>query len=539
MELASNSRAKKTFFISYSNISSPGENNNKGEIEEYHNQWGAIIDDIIDMSESKQLQSNLLFWYAVILMMRFFKSFQGQPRLAQISKTMATALTDIVHWLIIFVVIFLNFSIGGHILFGSTLREWSTLWYAINTTFKALMGDFDFSAMYDVAPLTASIWFWSFMIVTVFILLNLLMAIIFDHYMILKDKCGTTMGLGTQIAMWYQETEWNFDWYLQRRHYVKIGVLDRKEARGKVKNIEELYEDFEIEAGQGLQYARKTILEQKIERREAEREAFEKRGVATGGSSPGGKNGGKRNSDLMSRKERRASLTSGRGSVDDAFAGSDTGSFKVDAGGNRRKSSDQLEKERMWDLSDPTLSKNDSIRELVDAEDLEDMGMEARFARHLLVGCQHHLKAETDYQETRKNEMQALVTTSEKNIASVDEKCGHLEETLNTVMKGVLENCTELEMAVHETLAEMVQTQSRVGIMPVKGGAQTAFVAPGAVTGQGFRQTGGGSPGSPNGKSGTQKLQSSMTKVGTHSKKNVEIQVSLLPYEKHCSHITI
>ena len=67
--------------------------------------------------------------------------------------------------------------------------------------------------------------------------------------------------------------------------------------------------------------------------------------------------------------------------------------------------------------------------------------------------------------------MQALVTSAERNISCVDEKCAHLEDTLNTVMKSVLENCTELEMVVHETLQEMVSTQSRVGIMPVKGGA--------------------------------------------------------------------
>ncbi len=110
--------------------------------------------------------------------------------------------------------------------------------------------------------------------------------------------------------------------------------------------------------------------------------------------------------------------------------------------------------------------------------------------------------------------MQALVTTSEANIAAVDEKCGHLEETLNVVMKGVLENCTELEMAVHETLAEMVATQSRVGIMPVKGGASTAFVAPGAVGGVGInpKMTGGGgggsSPQSPSGGNALAKMRS-------------------------------
>jgi len=155
-------------------------------------------------------------------------------------------------------------------------------------------------------------------------------------------------------------------------------------------------------------------------------------------------------------------------------------------------------------LVDPSLSKNDSLRELVDAEDLEEMGMEPRYARHLMIGCQQHILGEMDYQETRKNEMQALVTSSEANIASVDEKCGHLEDTLNGVMKGVLENCTELERMVHETLQEMLATQSRVGLMPVKGGAQTAFTAPGSVS-----KSPGGSRASPMGSPNGQSLRAS------------------------------
>lgn len=236
-----------------------GENTEGGKWEEYQLWWGAIIDKIDMMAEQKGYQQLAIFIYAVILMLRFFKSFQGQPRLAQISKTMFTWLWDIVHWLIIFVVIFLNFAIGGHILFGSMLKEWSTIWYAINTSFKALMGDFDFSWMYDVWPITATIWFWAFMIITVFILLNLLLWIIFDHYMMIKDKWGKSVGLGAQIGQWLGEQEWNLDWYLQRRRYQRLGIVEDKSM--SVKDIEQLYEDFEIEGGEGLKYGRKTILQ--------------------------------------------------------------------------------------------------------------------------------------------------------------------------------------------------------------------------------------------------------------------------------------
>ena len=74
-------------------------------------------------------------------------------------------------------------------------------------------------------------------------------------------------------------------------------------------------------------------------------------------------------------------------------------------------------------------------------------------------------------------------------------------------MKGVMENAGDLERIIHETLQEMVKTQQRVGLMPVKGGAATAFVAPGSIA----KSPQGGSPASPNATS--KKPQTSRTRT--------------------------
>ncbi len=173
--------------------------------------------------------------------------------------------------------VFFNFAFGGHALFGAFLDSYSTPNKAINTSFLALLGDFNYTEMLEVAPITASLWFWSFMIFTSFILLNLLIAIIFDHYMVVRDEVGETKGLGTQSIQFIGELNWNLDWYLQRRKYLKVGILNPEaEKLFGTKSVEDLYDEFVQESGEGLKYGRQTILTAKKAKRVAEREALEK-----------------------------------------------------------------------------------------------------------------------------------------------------------------------------------------------------------------------------------------------------------------------
>ena len=49
------------------------------------------------------------------------------------------------------------------------------------TAFICLMGDFDFPALYFVDPISSIIWFWSFNILVLLVMLNMLLAIVMDE----------------------------------------------------------------------------------------------------------------------------------------------------------------------------------------------------------------------------------------------------------------------------------------------------------------------------------------------------------------------
>ena len=177
----------------------------------------------------------------------------------------------------IFFTTFFNFALGAHGLFGSLLESYSTPWLSINTAFNSLVGEFNYGEMYELAPVTSSLWFWTFMIAHVFILLNLLTAIILDHYLRSKDEVGETQGLYTQVSRFVGEINWQVDWLMQRHSYLKQGILNPKTnnlVKG-VKTIEELYEEFAQEQGGTLVYGRQHMLDAKKEKRLTAREALE------------------------------------------------------------------------------------------------------------------------------------------------------------------------------------------------------------------------------------------------------------------------
>jgi hypothetical protein len=161
--------------------------------------WTAILADMLDAIFLYRYHRMGCFWYSMLLLMYWVQSFAQQPRLAVILQTLILAGQDILHFLLIFVVIFFNFVVGGHILFGTKLPEWSTLLLSVSATFRALMGSFDYAALYRIAPVAASCWFWLFIVTMSLLLFNLLIAILLEHYQTMCKRTGYTNSLFQQL----------------------------------------------------------------------------------------------------------------------------------------------------------------------------------------------------------------------------------------------------------------------------------------------------------------------------------------------------
>jgi len=144
-----------------------------------------------DIVQSQRSFRNMLSLYPFVIVLRFFKAFNAQPRLAMVTKTLQTASTEIIHFGVVFGIVFLIYTISGMILFGQEMLEFANLGRAWITVFRCLLGDFDWEAMTSVGRPQAGVWFVTFMVLVNLIMLNMLLAIVMDVYTEVKGSVGS------------------------------------------------------------------------------------------------------------------------------------------------------------------------------------------------------------------------------------------------------------------------------------------------------------------------------------------------------------
>lgn len=91
--------------------------------------WGSMLKLHIDA----EVLSNMGMWfrllqanYTMIILMRFFKAFKGQARLAIVTNTIVHASSDLFHFVIVFLSAFLTYTFAGTVLFGRRIQGFST-----------------------------------------------------------------------------------------------------------------------------------------------------------------------------------------------------------------------------------------------------------------------------------------------------------------------------------------------------------------------------------------------------------------------------
>ena len=144
------------------------------------------LDEIHELAMNIALQDRwmqwLNFWYMMMLLVKCGEDLPVSPRLMVFVHTLREASGSIFYFVIFFFIVFSNFAMGAHFLFGHILYEWSADALPFVSTFRVLMGDFDFMAMYAIAPVSSMIWFSLFAVFVYLILVNLFISIVSESY---------------------------------------------------------------------------------------------------------------------------------------------------------------------------------------------------------------------------------------------------------------------------------------------------------------------------------------------------------------------
>lgn len=144
--------------------------------------------------------------FTLVLVARLFKSFNAQPRLAVLVRTMSRAANDLFHFGLVFFATLLSFTMIANALFARDIIKFRTFGRSFASCFEILLGEFDLSELQQAGRALATFWFISFQVCMALVMLNMLLAIVFDIYSEVKGETKELESIQTQVSkLW---TRW-------------------------------------------------------------------------------------------------------------------------------------------------------------------------------------------------------------------------------------------------------------------------------------------------------------------------------------------
>jgi hypothetical protein len=118
----------------------------------------------------------------VITFLKLLKFVRLNDRLNILTRTLEACSQNILGVLILFVLVIFAYSITGCTLFGGGLADYRNISTAFSTCMRTVIGQFDYKSMKDENRSVAFIYFWTFVVLANFVLLNFIIAVISEGF---------------------------------------------------------------------------------------------------------------------------------------------------------------------------------------------------------------------------------------------------------------------------------------------------------------------------------------------------------------------
>ena len=168
-------------------------------------EMGSMFLEMKRLVEYLQLYMTLSGLNIMLILGRILKLMDFQPRLGVITHTLALATSDLIHFFVIFAMIFMGYAFTGHVIFGYASSHFADITASVNSLFQNLLGDItyfmeDFKTSSGIYFYLAMIYFYSFNIFVFMILFNFLLAIICDAFGEVKANASESVSVVTELG---------------------------------------------------------------------------------------------------------------------------------------------------------------------------------------------------------------------------------------------------------------------------------------------------------------------------------------------------
>eukprot|EP00281_Chroomonas_sp_CCMP1168_P032498 CAMPEP_0206243566 /NCGR_PEP_ID=MMETSP0047_2-20121206/17674_1 /ASSEMBLY_ACC=CAM_ASM_000192 /TAXON_ID=195065 /ORGANISM="Chroomonas mesostigmatica_cf, Strain CCMP1168" /LENGTH=1778 /DNA_ID=CAMNT_0053668691 /DNA_START=6 /DNA_END=5343 /DNA_ORIENTATION=+ len=167
-----------------------------------------LVDQIRAIADIKMKYMAVNSICVILFVVRILKIIDFQPRMALITRTLRVASTDLLHFLVLFFIVLGGYATMGCLLFGGYLTKFQTLGSSMVELVFILMGwdENVFQEMSTVSetqqPATAFafyVFYWSWIVISTFVLLNVVLAIVVDAYATVKQNSHESATIASEI----------------------------------------------------------------------------------------------------------------------------------------------------------------------------------------------------------------------------------------------------------------------------------------------------------------------------------------------------
>jgi len=135
------------------------------------------------MNQIDEFGQIFVAFYHIFLVFHVLMASQGHPRMAIVFNTISQGFNDLVHLFIVFAIIFFAFVLMGMLLFGTRMEMFSTIKASLGYCMQiVLQRQYDNETIQQFDYFTSLLWIVSFVIIVVLVVVNIVLAMIFDNY---------------------------------------------------------------------------------------------------------------------------------------------------------------------------------------------------------------------------------------------------------------------------------------------------------------------------------------------------------------------
>jgi hypothetical protein len=156
--------------------------------------------------------SALVLLVSTLLIFKFLTPF---PMIGIFVHTMVSAGGDLLNFTVVLSILLFGYAIMGHLLFGHVLENYSTVLAAMESAIFFPIGDVDYGSLVAASSYTAAaIYFYSFLFIITIVVMQMVIAIIFNAYDGLRELINVSEELYVQpvlvrkLLLWREPSIW-------------------------------------------------------------------------------------------------------------------------------------------------------------------------------------------------------------------------------------------------------------------------------------------------------------------------------------------